>query len=170
MVKVVEHGNESKGFVDVCVPPNGRVRLAGSAYDATIQGLYSIKVIALAGTWVALEFTSVIDFHGSEISDEVFDAKSGRSYRFFEAAVPEGPGFEDIPATAVLGSFVLNRFGQLALALTNEGKAQIVGIEPSGRRRVLDSGPASQLPPASLQLKGHTVQWVDAGITHSATL
>jgi hypothetical protein len=170
MVKVVEHGNESKGFVDVCVPPNGRVRLAGSAYDATIQGLYSIKVIELAGTWVALEFTSVIDFHGSEISDEVFDAKSGRSYRFFEAAVPEGPGFEDIPATAVLGSFVLNRFGQLALALTNEGKTQIVGIEPSGRRRVLDSGPASQLPPASLQLKGHTVQWVDAGITHSATI
>jgi hypothetical protein len=170
MVKVVEHGNESKGFVDVCVPPNGRVRLAGSAYDATIQGLYSIKVIALAGTWVALEFTSVIDFHGSEISDEVFDAKSGRSYRFFEEAVPEGPGFEGIPATAVLGSFVLNRFGQLALAQIEEGKCRIVGIEPSGKRRVLDSGPASQLPPASLQLKGHTVQWVDAGITHSATL
>jgi hypothetical protein len=170
MVKVVEHGNESKGFVDVCVPPNGRVRLAGSAYDATIQGLYSIKVIALAGTWVALEFTSVIDFHGSEIFDEVFDAKSGRSYRFFEEAVPEGPGFEGIPATAVLGSFALNRFGQLALAQSEEGKCRIVGIEPSGRRRVLDSGPASQLPPASLQLKGHTVQWVDAGITHSATI
>jgi hypothetical protein len=85
-------------------------------------------------------------------------------------SVPEGPGFEGTPATAVLGSFVLNRFGQLALAQIEEGKCRIVGIEPSGRQRVLDSGPASQLPPASLQLKGHTVQWVDAGITHSATI
>jgi hypothetical protein len=170
MVKVVEHGNASKGFVDVCVPPNGRVRLAGSAYDATIQGLYSIKVIALAGTWVALDFTSVIDFHGSEVTDEVFDAKSGRSFSFFDAAIPEGQGFEGIPPTAVLGSFALNRFGQLALAQIEEGKCRIVGIEPSGRRRVLDSASEAQIPPSSLKLHGHTVQWVDAGITHSATI
>ncbi|HEY7932638.1 MAG TPA: hypothetical protein VID48_02330 [Solirubrobacteraceae bacterium] len=169
-IKVVEHGDESKGFVDVCVPPNGRVRLAGSAYDATVQRLYSIKVIALAGTWVALDFTSVVDFHGSEETDEVFDAKSGRSYRFFEAALPEGPGFEGIPASAVLGRFVLNRFGQLVLALIQDGRCRIVGIQPSGARRVLDSGPEALIPSASLKLQGHTVQWVHAGSTRSTTL
>jgi hypothetical protein len=169
-IKVVEHGDESKGFVDVCVPPNGRVRLAGSAYDATIQRLYSIKVIAVAGTWVALDLTSVVDFHGSEEMDEVFDAKSGSSYGFFDAAIPEGQGFEGIAPTAVLGSVVLNRFGQLASALIEEGKCRIVGIEPTGKRRVLDSAPEAQIPPSSLKLQGHTVQWVDAGSTRSATL
>lgn len=169
-VKVVERGNETRGFAYACAPPNGRVRLAGSAYDATVQRLYSIKVIASAGTWVALDFTSVVDFHGSEEADEVFDARSGRSYRFLEAALPEGPGFEDIPAPAAVGSVVLNRFGQLALALLEEGKCRILGIEPSGARRVLDSGAVAQIAPSSLKLAGHTVQWVDAGSARSATL
>lgn len=170
-LKVVEHADEGKGLLYACVPPNGRVRLAGYAYDATIGGIYSIRIVAVAGSWVALDAMSTIDYHTSEEVAKVFDARSGRAYRYFQAAFPEGPGFEDIPSSgASVGRVLLNRFGQLALALLEEGKSQIVGIEPNGVRRTLDSGPQAQLPAASLKLEGHTVQWIDADVARRATL
>jgi hypothetical protein len=170
-VKVVERGNESKAFVFACVPPNGRVRLAGSAYDATVTGSYSVRIAASAGTWVVLDASNTIDFHGSEEVEKAFDARSGASYRVYEASNPEGPGFEEIPSdSASLERLLLNRFGQLALVLSEGGNSQIVGVEPNGRRRVLDSAPSAQLPSAALKLEGHTVEWIKAGSARSATL
>jgi hypothetical protein len=170
-VNVVERGNESKAFVFACVPPNGRVRLAGSAYDATITGSYSVQIAATAGTWVVLDVSNTIDFHGSEEVEKVFDARSGASYRFYEASNPQGPGFEDVPSdSASLERLLLNRFGQLALVLSEGGNSRIVGVEPNGRRRVLDSAPSAQLPLAALKLEGHTVEWINAGSARSATL
>jgi hypothetical protein len=91
--------------------------------------------------------------------------------RCHRAAIPQGPGFEEVPSTAgSVERIVLNGSGQLAVALIEEHKCRIVGIEPSGARRVLDSAPEAQIPPASLKLHGHVVQWVDAGSTRSATL
>jgi hypothetical protein len=170
-VKVVERGNESKAFVFACVPPNGRVRLAGSAYDATITGAYSVEIAATAGAWVVLDASNTIDFHGSEEVEKVFNARSGASYRFYEASNPQGPGFEDIPSeTPSLERLLLNRFGQLALLLSEGNNSQIVGVESNGRRRVLDSAPSAQLPSAALKLEGHTVEWINAGSARSATL
>lgn len=170
-VKVVERGNESKAFVFACVPPNGRVRLAGSAYDATVTGSYSVQIAATAGTWVVLDVSNTIDFHGSEEVEKAFDARSGASYRVYEASNPQGPGFEEIPSdSASLERLLLNRFGQLALVLSEGGNSQIVGVEPNGRRRVLDSAPSAQLPSAALKLDGHTVEWMKAGSARSATL
>ena len=170
-LKVVEHADEGKGLVFACVPPNGRIRLAGYAYDATVGGTYSVSIVAGAGSWLALDVRSTIDFHTSEEVAKVFDARSGRSYRYYEAGFPEGPGFEDIPSQgATVGRVLLNRFGQLALALLEEGTCRVVGIEPSGTRRTLDSGPQAQLPAASLKLEGHTLVWIHGGIARRATL
>jgi hypothetical protein len=170
-LEVVERSDEGKGLVYACVPPAGRVRLAGYAYDATIAGNYSIRIAAVAGSWLALDAMSTIDPHTSEEVGKVFDASSGRAYRYFQAASPEGPGFEDIPSSGdSVGRVLLNRFGQLALALLGEGTSRIVGIEPSGARRSLDTGPQAQLPAASLRLEGHTVRWIDAGVARRAKL
>jgi hypothetical protein len=171
VLKVVERGGEAGAVVYVCVRPHGRVRRAGSAYDSTVDSLYAIKVLAVAGTWLELEFHSQIDPQISEEIEEVFDAKTGRSYRFFQTAIPEGPALEGTGEdVAVPARSLLNRFGQLALALVDGKSTSIVGIEPSGARRVLDSGPESQIPPSSLTLQGHTVQWLDGGTMRSATL
>jgi hypothetical protein len=170
-LEVVERADEGMGLVYACVPPAGRVRLAGYAYDATVAGNYSIRIVAVAGSWLALDAMSTIDNHTSEEVGKVFDARSGKAYRYFEAASPEGPGFEDIPSSGdSLGRVLLNRFGQLALALLGEGTNRIVGIEPNGARRTLDTGPQAQLPAASLKLEGRTVRWIDAGVARRATL
>ena len=127
--------------------------------------------MAVAGTWLELEFQSQIDPQIHEEIQEVFDARTGRSYRFFQTAVPEGPALEGTgEEVAVPARSLLNRFGQLALALVDGKSCTIVGIQPSGARRVLGSGPESQLPASSLALHGHTVQWLDGGAVRSATL
>jgi hypothetical protein len=170
-VKLVERGGARRASVYACTLPNGRVRLAGVAFDETIQSGYSINVVALAGTWIAMSFRNVVDFHGGEEIDKVCDARSGRTYRYFEAGIPEGPGFEEAPDTSGAVERVrLNRFGQLALALVREGTTEVRGFEPDGARRLLDSARLAQLSPNSLTLQGHTVSWVDAGAARSATL
>jgi hypothetical protein len=65
---------------------------------------------------------------------------------------------------------VINKFGQLALALANYDTVQIVGFGSGGARRLLDSGPQAQIPSASLRLEGHTARWLDAGAPRSAAL
>jgi hypothetical protein len=176
-VKVIERATESRGTVYTCVPPNGRVRVAGYAYNAVADGEshlsygYAVKLLAVAGTWVAISYTSTIDFHGSEEVDKTFNAANGRSYRFFETGIPEGQGFEGIgPISGEVEHIQLGRSGQIAFALLEERRTQIIGIEPSGARRVLDSAPGAQISVSSLTLEGHTVRWLDAGEPRSATL
>jgi hypothetical protein len=170
-VRVLERDTETRGRVYECVPPDGPVRLAGSAYDNTVQHDYSIGVIASAGTWVAVSYRSVVDFHGTELVEKVFDARSGRSYRFFEAGIPEGQGFEEVPAEGDWPERILiNRFGELAVALAGPGTTEILAVRSNGRSRVLDNAPAAQIPLASLTLHGHLAAWTDAGAPRSATI
>lgn len=169
-LKVVEQGDERFGRVYACVPPRGRVRLVGTAHDETGASLYSVSVIATVGMWMALDFHNQVDPQISEDVDKAFDAGNGRSYRFFEEGIPEGPALEGTGAGVELARTVLNRYGQLGLALVDAHRCRIVGVEPSGRRRLLDSGPPTQIPPGSLTLHGHTVGWTDAGVERSATL
>lgn len=176
-VKVVEHRTERRGTVYMCVPPNGRVRVAGSAYDAVAGGepifgfAYTIDILAVAGPWVAISYTSTIDYHGREEIDKTFNAANGKSYRFFETGIPEGEGFEGIaPISGQAEHVQLNRSGQLALALVREGTTEIIGVEANGTQRVLDSAPSTQIPVASITLEGHTVRWVDSGGARSAPL
>jgi hypothetical protein len=177
-VKVVERATRSRAVVYICAPPDGRVRIAGSAFDAFAGGgepniapNYSIRVLAVSGTWVAIAYKSLVDAHGSEEILKVSDARSGASYRFFEAGIPEGPGFEGTsPSEGEVERVVLNPFGQLAFALGKEGTIQIVGVRRGGARRVLDTAPKAQIPLASLMIAGHTVKWLDATVARNAVL
>ncbi len=170
-VKVVEQrAGESGAYVFTCVPREGQVHLAGSAHDATVSGLYSISVIAHAGSWIALDFVSRVDPDSSEEIEKVCDARSGRSYRFFEAGVLEVPGFESREGESTIERLALNRFGQLALVLSQGAAVRIVAYGPSGVSRTLDTGSPAQIPPSSMKLDGHTVSWTDAGVARSATL
>jgi hypothetical protein len=171
-IRVVERDrDESRGYVYICVPPSGRVHLAGWAFDETGASLFSVSVDGSAGTWVALTFHSQVDPHGGEEVDKMCNAASGRCYRFYEAPVREGPGFEEEPSEYwALEGLAVNRYGQLLLALSLQGTTRIVGVQANGARRTLDTAPEASIPPTSLKLNGHSASWTDAGAVRTATL
>lgn len=165
-IKVIEQGNEYKGVAYVCVP-NGPVRAAGAASSFLGGSEYSISVAAVAGSWVALSFADVDGaFPGEEIGKAI-NAASGKSYRYW-GYLPNVTAMP--PEVHALERVQLNASGQMALAVHDEGTEQVVGVEASGKRHVLDSAPIGKIPPASLTLMGRTVQWVDAGSTRTATI
>ena len=171
-IKVVERDEgERRGYVYVCVPPAGRVHLAGYAFDETVSSLFHVDVEGWAGTWVALAFHSQVDPAGGEEVDKMCDAASGRCYRFYEAAVREGPEFVGQPSEEwALDGLALNRYGQLLLALSLQATTRVVGVQANGHRRTLDSAAETLIPPSSLKLSGHRASWTDAGVPRSATL
>lgn len=168
-VKVVEHTEEARGVVYSCARPRGRVHLLGVASDDTISSAYQVTVLELAGMWVALDFRNQIGFHSFEEIGKACQAASGRCYRFFVEGFPEPSLEAEVPQLRFsLQRVVINKLGQLAMALANYDTVQIVGFGSGGVQRLLDSGPAAQIPSASLRLEGHTVRWLDAGAPRSA--
>jgi hypothetical protein len=164
-IKVVEQATESRGTAYVCAPPKGRVRVAGHA--SSFGGSeYSIKVAAKAGSWVALEFDSVLGVPGEEVG-KAFNAANGKSYRYWHYETDPMAKPEEV---RTLDRVLLNRFGGVALAERKGNTERIVGIEPNGTRHVLDSGPSTQIAPGSLKLAGTKAEWVDGGTTRSASI
>jgi hypothetical protein len=169
-IKLVEHTEEARGVVYACVPPRGRVHLLGVASDDTINSAYEVTVLAHAGMWLALDFRNQIGFHTFEEIGKACQAASGRCYRFFAEGFPEPSLEAEVPQLRFsLQRVVINKFGQLALALANYDTVQIVGFGSGGGRRLLDSGPQAQIPYASLRLEGHTVRWLNAGAPRAAS-
>jgi hypothetical protein len=167
-IKLVEHTEEARGVVYACVRPRGRVHLLGVASDDTISSAYGVTVLAHAGKWLALDFRNQIGAHSFEEIGKACQAASGRCYRFFAEGGPEPSLEAEVPQLRFwLQRTVINNSGQLALALANYDTVQIVGFGSGGARRLLDSGPQTQIPSASLQLEGHTVRWLDAGALRS---
>lgn len=73
---------ERREYAFICVPPRGRVRLAGWAFDEIVGANYLVKVLTSAGSWAAIEFASQVDFHGGEAVGKTCNARSGRCYPF----------------------------------------------------------------------------------------
>lgn len=172
-MKVVERDvDEWHAYVYLCVPPAGRVHLAGHAYSETGGSQFEVQVKRSAGHWVVLQFHNQLDPQVSEEMEKTCDARSGRCYRFYSAGIGEGPAFEPPQESQEpnLDAFVLNRFGQMLVCLSLHGHRSIVGIEADGKRRTLDKAPESQILPASLRLRGHTAEWSDAGESRRARL
>jgi hypothetical protein len=168
-IKLVEHTEEARGVVYACVRPRGRVHLLGVASDDTSSSAYEVTVSASAGMWLALDFRNQIGSHTFEEIGKACQAASGRCYRFFAEGFPEPSLEAEVPQLRYsLQRIVLNKFGQLALALANHDTVRIVGFGSGGARRLLDSGPQARIPAASLRLEGHTVRWLDAGAPRSA--
>jgi hypothetical protein len=168
-VKLVEQTDEARAVVYACARPRGRVHLLGVASDDTGSSAYEVTVLALAGSWLALDFRNQIGSHTFEEIGKACQAASGRCYRFFAEGFPEPSLEAEVPQLRFSQQrVVINKFGQLALALANYNNVQIIGFGSGGARRLLDSGPQAQIPVASLQLEGHTVHWLDAGAPRSA--
>lgn len=170
---VVRDVEERRAYVYMCVPPAGRVHLAGYAYDETGISQFETQVKASAGHWVVLRFDNQIDPQVSEEVEKTCDARSGHCYRFYSAGVGEGPAFEPAQEPSQepsLDAFALNRFGQTLICLSLHGHRAVVGIEADDRRRTLDKAPEAQIPPASLRFRGHVAEWSDAGVSRRATL
>jgi hypothetical protein len=169
-IKLVEHTEEARGAVYACVPPHGRVHLLGVASDDTSSSAYGVTVLGLAGMWLALDFRNQVGSHTFEEIGKVCQAASGRCYRFFAEGFPEPSLEAEVPQLRYsLERVVINKLGQLAVALANYDTVQIVGFGSHGARRLLDSGPQAQIPSASLRLEGHTVRWLDGGAPRSAS-
>jgi hypothetical protein len=165
---MVRTQEESREYAFICVPPGGRIHLAGWAFDETVNAQYSVKVLRSAGSWVAIQFASTIDYHGGEVVDKMCNARNGRCYYFFNAGT-YAPDFEDaIAQQPVLAALVINRFGQMLKAETLMGTTHVVGIGSDGTSELLDSAPQVSIPPTSLKLVGHEASWSNGAIVKRA--
>jgi hypothetical protein len=168
---IARNEGERREYAYICVPPRGRVHLAGWAFDETIGAHYSVKVLGSAGSWVAIEFGSQVDFHGGEEAGKMCNARNGRCYDFFHAFTYGGQEFEEAAAEQpVLGTVAVNSFGEMLLAETLKGTTHVVGVRSGGFKTVLDSSPEASIPPSSLKLVGHEASWIDGGMVRRARI
>jgi hypothetical protein len=168
-IKLVEHAEEGRGTVLACAPPRGRVHTLGYATDASHGELYEVTLRGVAGTWLLLDFRNQTGPHDYEEIDKACDAASGRCYRAWVEAYPEPALEAEVPVMRLSPQRILiNQFGQVAEALANYNETQIVAFGSGGALSVLDSGPLALIPSDSLQLEGHTVRWLHAGVPRSA--
>jgi hypothetical protein len=108
----------------------------------------TIEVVAGAGYWVALSFLDVYAEGPGGGNVTAIDAATGKQVQLGVFAPPR----------LVLGE---------APRVVGE---KLVAVEPSGKRKVLESGLNVNVPPASLKLLGSIVYWQDRGVEHTATL
>jgi len=172
LVAVIERTEgERREYAFICVPPAGRVHVAGWAFDETALSLYTVKVLGSAGTWVAIQFGSQVDFHGGEEVGKMCNARNGRCYRFFHAFTYGGSEFEEAAAEQpTLGRVAVNSFGEMLLAETTKSTTNVLSVGPQGAERLLDSSPEASIPPASLKLVGHEASWIDGGKVRRARI
>jgi hypothetical protein len=176
-VTVFERFEEAhRGYAYVCVPPRGRLYLVGNAYDELRGGLFSVKVLATAGTWVALKFESIQDPHDEELVDKTCDARNGHCYYFYRLSINHvleytpGPPAAGQPEQGALETLALNGFGEMLLGEQATSTTKVIGVGSSGAQTVLDSAAHAQIPLSSLKLVGHVAEWTDGGVAHTATL
>jgi hypothetical protein len=174
-IKVVVKSNEEEGVGYACRVPNGRVRKVATVTSEEDDGNLSITLTQVSGNWIALRTFSGFGV-AAQYVDTAVNVATGRSVRLWSTVV--GPGVAGEPPQRLVSSVKLNSFGQVALAISEDEPAAsaklantlIYGVEPTGERRLLDSGTSSQIPTASLSLSGRTVQWQNAGSVRTATL
>jgi len=160
-------------LVYACVPPAGRVWLVGIASDPGAGGYAEASATAHAGNWAVIEFHDNQTPHESEQAYKLVNARTGTSHTFFREGTTEIPGFGAHEGKESIDALKLNGFGQLLLETSDGAEpatAEVIAEQPSGRRRRLDQGALSQVPPQSLSLIGHTAAWIDASVHHTATI
>jgi hypothetical protein len=175
-IKVVVKRNEEEGVAYACIPPNGRVRKLATVSSAEADGNLSITLTQISGNWIALRTFSGFGV-AAQYVDRAINVATGRSFGLWSTVV--GPGVAGEPPQKLVASVKLNSFGQVALAISEKDEPAvstklantlIYAVEPTGERRLLDSGTSAQIPTGSLSLSGHTVQWQNAGSARTATL
>jgi hypothetical protein len=176
-VRVVVQQKKIEGELEpvayVCGSPNGRAWPV-SPGDPVNEGLEfaQISLATSAGNWVAVRLLGSVGIGYAEVGKAI-NARTGESFSYWRVAGGPGPEAE----SQEIEHLQLNERGQLAYAVGIAVKPEerlvtrrIVAVESGGKRRVLDSAPAEQIPSSSLKLSGSTVQWTDAGVARSAAL
>jgi hypothetical protein len=171
LMVIVRDEGERREYAFICIPPRGRVHLAGWAFDETIGAIFSVKVLDSAGSWAAILFGSEIDPHGGEEVGKMCNARDGRCYRFFHAFTYGGAEFEEASAQQPgLEAAAVNAFGEILLAETVASTMYVRSVRPDGSEKTLDSAPEANIPPSSLRLVGHEASWIDGGRARRARI
>jgi len=169
-VKLVRRANDDDGTDLVgCILPRGRVRTLASSEDlfTTIYG-YAIRQVA--GRIVLLDSTYSSQYAYSRRT-YVADVRSGRAYAVAHECF--GIGGDDCSSaggsTAAPAAFV-TKTGRAVAAISpvvlgppGPRTVTIATFDALGARRDLDSGPAADIPAASLALAGVNAYWTHAG-------
>jgi hypothetical protein len=157
----------------VCASSKGRAWRVGSVSEGGGEAP-GIKVVTGAGEWVALRYEWVNGEAFSE-SESAVNATNGKHFQYWSFGGGMG--------TYVGGSLEavkLDSQGRLALITGVEGKPmvegefgptvvrKVIGVEPGGKRMVLDSALTASIPTSSLELIGGFVHWTDGGLARSA--
>jgi hypothetical protein len=175
-IKVVVKTSEEKGVAYACLVPNGRVRKVAAVSSEEDEVNLPITLTQVSGNWIALRMSSGLGLVAGFV-DRAVNVATGRSFGLWSTTI--GPGVAGEPPQKLVASVKLNSFGQVALAISEEDQPPvspklantlIYGVEPTGERRLLDSGTSAQIPTGSLSLSGHKVQWQNAGVVRTATL
>ena len=174
-VKLVQRPNADDG-TDLlgCVLPRGPVfSVASSADEFTTTYDYAIRQVAGRIVLVTSSYNSQYAFSDSTY---VVDLRSGRTYRVAAQCFEIGGfpcGGEPTTAPAVF----VTKLGRAVAAIvsvpagpTAPRAVTIATFDPKGKRRDLDAGLESDVPPASLGLTGTFASWTHAGQPRSADI
>ncbi|MCW2967131.1 MAG: hypothetical protein JWM71_903 [Solirubrobacteraceae bacterium] len=168
---------DAQGFDQIfgCALPHGRVRLLGTQADEGL-GDSSIDAGPAAGTWVRIDEAGS-DQYGGGSSAGLADVRTGREFSVFSAGYQMG----DPGPSAVLDRFLFDNRGRSVTAVavpTGSDPATarptgsdelIVAHAPDGTPVVVDHGPTSSIPPASLTFEAGVATWTHDGDLRDAT-
>jgi hypothetical protein len=169
-VKLVRRANADDGTDLVgCVLPRGRVRTVASSEDL-FTTTYGYAIRQIAGRIVLLDSTYNSQYAFSQTT-YVADVRSGRAYRL--ASQCFGIAGDDCSSgvAAVAPVAFVTKTGRAVAAVSRvipgpgapPPVVTIATFDPLGVRRDLDSGPATEVPAASLRLAGVNASWTHAG-------
>ncbi len=157
----------------VCASPHARAWRVGSVMSGPPE-TPTIAVVTGAGEWVALLYQSAIG-EGFSSSESAVNAVTGKHFQYWSLSGGMGSYFGNS-----IEAVKLDSQGRLALITGVEGKPavegeigptvtrKVLGVEPNGKRQVLDTAPTASIPTSSLRLVGGVVHWTNAGVEHTA--
>jgi hypothetical protein len=172
VTQLVNRESEREGIrrvAYVCASPHGRAWQVGDVPEES-----AINVVTGAGEWVVLRFESIEGLGESE-SESAANALTGKHFEFWRRSVGEGSVSGD-----VLEAVKLDSQGRLALITGVTGAEppekevgatvtrKVIGVAPSGQRKLLDTAPTVSIPTSSLHLLGGVVHWTDAGVERTS--
>jgi hypothetical protein len=152
-----------------CELPRGHVRyyaIGVQAGDTTSE----FKVHSVSDRWALVSTQSSSPF-GADSRTWVFDIAGGRIlYEISNWRCTISPDAPCAPEPPEVVKGFVDRIGKSLIAFDDGSTVTIVGFGTDGHRKTFDSGPAGELPPASLGLKANVGSWLHSGVERGGVL